>query len=216
MDTLEKCLAREPALEGKEKILDRVFYGRMNQCFDDGKVVSKSEVKFGVINLDVKQGSLERGFDMWKNYSVDGYVGSGGKAVSAKISSEITSFPELMTFYISRVELKEGKLCKNNTKFTYPKVLQFNKDRCEYKLNKECEDLEKKIARVQKNIEEKEYLKILEGLKKTEQFLERQEFDDIGDLSLGIKELNYNFGVFGGDASHDDTKRRLRHYIEKL
>lgn len=216
LDTIEKCLIKEPTLESKEKIIERVFYGKMNQVLDDGKDVSNSTVKFGVINLDIKQGSLEQAFELFKNYSVDGYKSSQGKPVSAKVRSEITNFPELMTFYINRVELKEGKLCKNNTKFTYPKVLQFNKDRCVYKLNKDYEDLEKKIVRVQKILEEKQYKKILESLKGSEEFLERQEFDDIGDLTLGIKELNYNFGVFGSDTAHDDTKKRLRFYIEKM
>lgn len=56
----------------------------------------------------------------------------------------------------------------------------------------------------------------MEALRNTEQFLERQEYEDIGDLSLNIKELNYNYGVFGAETSHEETKRRLRSYIEKL
>jgi hypothetical protein len=53
----------------------------------------------------------------------------------------------------------------------------------------------------------------LESLRNTEKFLEMQEFDDIADLSLGLKELNYNYGVVGAEASHEETKKRLRHYI---
>lgn len=95
-------------------------------------------------------------------------------------------------------------------------MLEFNKNGCEYKMNKEMEELERKIGRVQKLIEEKEYSKLLESLRKTENFLERQEFDDIGDVHQGMKELNYNYGVVGGQTAHDDTKKRIRHYIEKL
>lgn len=94
-----------------------------------------------MITLDVKEGSLERAFESFKNYSVDGYKTSVGTATSAKVRSEIVSFPELMTFYVNRVELKDGRLCKNNNRFEFPQVLQFNrqKDRFEYKLDKECE-----------------------------------------------------------------------------
>lgn len=38
LDTIEKCLKKEPGLEGKEKVLERIFFGRMNQSLDDGKV----------------------------------------------------------------------------------------------------------------------------------------------------------------------------------
>lgn len=38
MDTIEKCLKKEPGLEGKEKVLEKIFFGKMNQSLDDGKV----------------------------------------------------------------------------------------------------------------------------------------------------------------------------------
>jgi hypothetical protein len=93
LDTIEKCLAKEPTLESRAKILDRVFYGKMNQHFDDGKDQSNTSVKFGVINLDVKLGSLEKAFEVFKNYEVEGYKNSNGKPTKATVKSEITSFP---------------------------------------------------------------------------------------------------------------------------
>lgn len=104
-------------MENKDKVLERVFYGKMNQYLDDGKNVSPSTAKFGMINLDVKEGSLERAFESFKNYSVDGYKTSVGTATNAKVRSEITAFPELMTFYVNRVELRDGRLSKNNSRF---------------------------------------------------------------------------------------------------
>lgn len=38
LDTLEKCLAREPGFQGKDKLLQKVFYGSMTQLLDDGTV----------------------------------------------------------------------------------------------------------------------------------------------------------------------------------
>jgi hypothetical protein len=39
LDTLEKCLAREPVFQGKDKLLQKVFYGSLTQYLDDGSVI---------------------------------------------------------------------------------------------------------------------------------------------------------------------------------
>ncbi len=205
MDTIEKCLAKEPTLKEREKTLQKIFYGRMNQYLDDGVIqdIKPTAVKFGMINLDVKLGSLEQAFDAFKNYNVDGYKVSG-KTASAKIHSQIISFPQLMTFYINTVNFVNGKLCKNNSRFTFPNILQFDKqkDTLLFKLNKQGEELEKKIAKVQEILAAQEYKKHLECLRHTEQFLERQEYEEVSDATLGLKQLNYNYGLFGKEVDH--------------
>lgn len=40
LDALEKCLAREPVFEGKDKLLQKVFYGTMTQQLINGKVLA--------------------------------------------------------------------------------------------------------------------------------------------------------------------------------
>lgn len=101
-----------------------------------------------MITLDVKDGNLERGFESFRNYKVDGYRSQEGiKTTSAKMTSDITVIPELLTFYVNRVELKGGKLSKNNSKFEFPQVLRFHrlKEKVEFRLDSDNNEIQKKI-----------------------------------------------------------------------
>jgi hypothetical protein len=44
-------------------------------------------VKFGIVNLDVKYLTLEKAFEAFKNYNIEGYRTSSGISVSAEVKS---------------------------------------------------------------------------------------------------------------------------------
>lgn len=59
------------------------------------------------------------------------------------MTSDIVVMPELLTFYVNRVELKDGRLTKNNGKFEFPQVLRFHrqKDKLEFRLDVDCNEI---------------------------------------------------------------------------
>jgi uncharacterized UBP type Zn finger protein len=184
LDALEKCLAREPAFDGKDKLLQKVFYGSLNQHLLNGKVIStitkdnaSTATKFSIINLDVKHSSLERAFEAFRNYAVEGYKSNSGINTEAQVKSEITSFPGVMIFSVNRVGIQNGQLEKDNSQFTFPTHLAFNRANNTFlsTLSKDEEDIERQIEALQRAIKEGRNQTYLQSLKKTLEFLEIQE-----------------------------------------
>lgn len=86
----------------------------------------------------MKHGSFEKAFEASKNYVIEGYKNSQGQTVTAKVRTEIVTYPGLMVFSVNRVGIVDGALTKDNRKFTFPEFIEFDKttNSCVSKLSK--------------------------------------------------------------------------------
>lgn len=72
---------------------------------------------FNIINLEVAEGSFEKGFDKWKNYKINDYLTPKvkynyiqGHTVEATAENVFLETPALMAFFINRVSYKNNSL----------------------------------------------------------------------------------------------------------
>lgn len=59
----------------------------MNQYFNNGEVLTRSVVKFGVITLDPKLKKLEDAFEAFRSYEIEGYKSESGENKLATVRS---------------------------------------------------------------------------------------------------------------------------------
>ena len=207
LDTLEKCLATHKGYDGiaQDRYINKVFFGKMNQYFNDGEVVKRAVVKFGVITLEAKLQKLEPAFQAFRSYEIEGYKSDKGESKAATIRSEIVEFPAILTFFINRVEINNGRLVKNNGEFSFPSSLHLDTDsQIKGKLSHEEQEITEKIKKVEEQLRKQDHKATLDQLTNTLKFLSEQEdFEDVES------ESHTNFGVFGTEKSHKETKSRL-------
>jgi hypothetical protein len=51
------------------------------------KVNESKDVKFGIINLDIKYLTFEKAFEAFRNYNIEGYRTSSGISANAEVKS---------------------------------------------------------------------------------------------------------------------------------
>ena len=100
-------------MNAKGGVIDKVFCGKYRQTITAGEELSVSESKYGMITLDGKLGSFEKALESFKNYKIEGYKVKN-QAVTASAKIDILEFPPLLSFFINRVSMDNGKTVKFN------------------------------------------------------------------------------------------------------
>lgn len=176
-----------------------VFEGAADEYEDDLEVIRKTEERFTMITLNTKYRTLQSSLEAFKCRSSD-------KCTTAL---EVSESPPVLVVNLSRTARED---------FVFPQTLTLNlagkahSDR----IQSQVDEVDTKILKIERLLDQKDFQDYQDSLACTLRFLEAQEFMNLEDAGLGLEELSCSFGVYGGEEQHEDTKRRLKFYMDKL